>query len=291
MVILIKRTGQLGNRLFLFAHFVANAAEYGYELANPSFNGYAPFFEATSTGNFGGLPVRMHAFKSPKLDRVFELVQHPRAFGLLRQAARLLPRGTTLLADEGETDYDLNQPAYLDAARHHTVLAHGWLFRDKRHFANHGPLLRQLFAPVAPHRLAVAQLLARVRAEADVVVGVHIRRGDYATYCGGAYFYDDATYARALHELRAQLPAHQRVKFLLCSNEKLSAAAFAGLDIELSTGHFVEDMYALAGCDYILGPPSSYSAWASFYGLAPLLHLQRPAQPIALSDFQVFLDQ
>ena len=30
MVILVKRFGQLGNRLFLFAHLVANAAEYGY---------------------------------------------------------------------------------------------------------------------------------------------------------------------------------------------------------------------------------------------------------------------
>ncbi|WP_400191525.1 hypothetical protein [Hymenobacter sp. B81] len=291
MVILVKRTGQLGNRLFLFAHFVANAAEYGYELINPSFNGYAPFFEATASGDFGGLPVRLHAFPRPGFDRVFELMQHPRAFGLLRQASRLLPGAPALLADEGDQDYDLNRPDYLHAARAGVVLAHGWLFRDKRHFAQHGPLLRRLFAPVAPHRQAVDALLTRLRQSADVVVGVHIRRGDYATYCAGAYYYDDATYARALHQLRAQLPPDRRVVFLLCSNEAVSTEAFAGLPVAHSTGHFVEDLYALAGCDYIIGPPSSYSYWASFYGLTPLLHLHRADQNVQLSDFQVFLDQ
>ncbi|UOQ50804.1 hypothetical protein [Hymenobacter cellulosivorans] len=291
MVILVKRTGQLGNRLFLFAHFLANAAEYGYELANPSFGGYAPFFEATATGNFGGLPVRLHAFRQPRLDRLLDLVQHPRAFELLRQASRLLPRRPALLTDLPDQDYDLNQPDYLAAARGGLVLAHGWQFRDKRNFSRHGALLRQLFAPIEPHRRAVTALLAGLRESADVVVGVHIRRGDYATYNNGAYFYDNATYARAMRAVQEQLPAGQRVAFLLCSNEELTLADFAGLRVHLATNHFVEDLYALAACNYVLGPPSSYSMWASFYGQVPLLHLARANQPVQLADFQVFLDQ
>ncbi|WP_167856315.1 alpha-1,2-fucosyltransferase [Hymenobacter metallicola] len=291
MVILVKRTGQLGNRLFLFAHFLANAAEYGYELANPSFGGYAPFFEATATGNFGGLPVRLHAFRQSGLDRLLNLVQHPRAFGLLQSASRLLPRRAALLTDQAGQDYDLNQPAYLAAARSGLVLAHGWQFRDKRNFARHGALLRQLFAPIETHRLAVAALLSALRQTADVVVGVHIRRGDYATYNNGAYYYDNATYARAMRAVQEQLPASRRVVFLLCSNEELNFADFAGLRVHAATGHFVEDLYALAGCDYVVGPPSSYSMWASFYGQVPLLHLEQPNQDLRLQDFAVFLDQ
>lgn len=294
MVILVKRTGQLGNRLFLFAHFISNAAEYGYELCNPSFGAYAPFFEATASGQFGGLPVRLHPFgeQLAGFDRVFDLLQHPRAFKMLRGATRLLPKRLSLVtsADDDDQSFDLNQPDYLDQARSSVVLAHGWLFRDKRHFVRHAPRLRKLFAPIAVHRQAVAALLARVREEADIVVGVHIRRGDYAQYAGGAYFYDNATYARAMHQLRRQLPAHQRVAFLLCSNEEVEAADFAGLTVHRPTGHFVEDLYALAACDYLLGPPSSYSMWASFYGQVPLLHLHTAQQPVALEDFAVFLD-
>jgi hypothetical protein len=291
VVILVKRTGQLGNRLFLFAHFLANAAEYGYELANPSFGGYAPFFEATATGDFGGLPVRLNAFRQRRFDRMLDLVQHPRAFGLLQRASRLLPRQPQLLTDLPGQDYDLNQPAYLEAARRGMVLAHGWQFRDKLNFARHGTLLRQLFAPIAPHRRAVSALLAGLRESADILVGVHIRRGDYATFNNGAYFYANATYARAMRAVQEQLPAGQRVAFLLCSNEALQFDDFAGLAVHAPTGHFVEDMYALAGCDYVLGPPSSYSMWASFYGQVPLLHLEHAEQAVRLPDFQVFLDQ
>nr|WP_262904602.1 alpha-1,2-fucosyltransferase [Hymenobacter lucidus] len=222
---------------------------------------------------------------------MLDLVQHPRAFGLLQSASRLLPRRPALLTDQPGQDYDLNQPAYLDAARRGLVLAHGWQFRDKRNFSRHGALLRQLFAPIAPHRTAVATLLGHLRQSAEVVVGVHIRRGDYATYNNGAYFYDNATYARAMRALKEQLPAQQQVVFLLCSNEELNLADFTGLQVQPATGHFVEDLYALAACDYVLGPPSSYSMWASFYGQVPLLHLERPEQAVALHDFQVFLDQ
>lgn len=296
MVILVKRTGQLGNRLFLFAHFISNAAEYGYELCNPSFGAYAPFFEATASGEFDGLPVSLHPFgkQRAQFDKVFGLLQHPRAFRLLSSAARLVPSNQLTLvhsADEGDTCFDLNQPEYLAQARSsNIVLAHGWLFRDKRHFVGQAPRLRQLFAPIAPHRHAVAALLEKIRQTADIVVGVHLRRGDYANFAGGAFYYTNATYARAMRQLRDQLPAHQRVAFLLCSNEEVDPADFAGLTVHRPTGHFVEDLYALAGCDYILGPPSSYSLWASFYGQVPLLHLHNAQQPVALSEFEVFLD-
>jgi hypothetical protein len=33
------------------------------------------------------------------------------------------------------------------------------------------------------------------------------------------------------------------------------------------------DLYSLARCDYVFGPPSTYSQWASFYGNKPLLHV------------------
>ncbi|GAA3926433.1 hypothetical protein [Hymenobacter algoricola] len=293
MVIVTKRTGQLGNRLFLFAHFVANAAEYKYALANPSFRAYAPYFEATATQDFGGLPIRLQVFRRARLDYVFRLVQHSRLFRVLQQALRLLPRrlaASALIADEDGPDFDLNRPDYLAPARQGLVLAHGWMFRDKTHLRQHAPLIRRLFAPVAVHRHAVAQLLAQCRHSCDVLIGVHIRRGDYATFAGGAFYYNNAAYAARMREVQAQFAAGTRVAFLLCSNETLDEADFAGLQLHRATGHFVEDLYALASCDYVLGPPSSYSMWASFYGAVPLCHLHRPDQSVTLADFRVFLD-
>ncbi|RTQ48955.1 hypothetical protein EJV47_15290 [Hymenobacter gummosus] len=300
MVILIKRFGQLGNRLFLFAHLVANAAEHGYALANPSFNGYARFFRAPATGDFGGLPIRVPVLpeapdKERWLDRLFGLVQRPQIFDALHRLRRRLatPRLPELLYLNDDHGYDLNQPDFQRLAQgHRPVLLHGWCFRDRPNLRKHAALIRRLFDLIEPHRAAVDQVLARARQEADVLVGIHIRRGDYATYFDGRYYYDDATYHRLMRELAAQFPPATRVAFLVAASEAPPPPeAFLGLTVRYASGHFVEDMYALAGCDYLLGPPSSYSMWASFYGEVPLLHVETPTQAVPLADFAVYQDQ
>ena len=298
MVILIKRFGQLGNRLFLFAHLVANAAEHGYALANPSFNGYARFFRAPATGNFGGLPIRVSVTPDARrerwLDRLFGLVQRPRIFAALHRLRRRLPAPALpeLLYLDDEHGYDLNNAGYLRLARSpKPVLLHGWCFRDRPNLRKHAPLIRELFQLTEPHRAAVAATLTAARHGADVLVGIHIRRGDYATYCHGRYYYDDATYYRAMRAVAAQFPAGTRVAFLVAASDTPPpASAFSGLTVHFASGHFVEDLYALAGCDYLLGPPSSYSMWASFYGEVPLLHLHHARQAVELSQFEVYTD-
>lgn len=51
---------------------------------------------------------------------------------------------------------------------------------------------------------------------------------------------------------------------------------FAGFQATFGSGDTVEDLYALAECDYLIGPPSTFTVWASFYGNVPLCHVHRP---------------
>lgn len=50
----------------------------------------------------------------------------------------------------------------------------------------------------------------------------------------------------------------------------------------------IEDMYAPAGCDYIVGPPGSFSNWASFYGQAPIHLLYDLNEAISLQSFRLY---
>jgi hypothetical protein len=51
------------------------------------------------------------------------------------------------------------------------------------------------------------------------------------------------------------------------------------------------DLYALAKYDYILGPLSSYSQWASFYGNKPLYQLSGSKDRLDHGKFRVsYLD-
>lgn len=93
-----------------------------------------------------------------------------------------------------------------------------------------------------------------------------------------------------MHELAEQFPAC-KVSFLVCSNEQLGKHEFPGLSLGFGPGFPVEDLYALANCDYVFGPPSTYSQWASFYGDTPLLHLDDSNGRIERGRFRVsYLD-
>ena len=296
MVILTKNFDGFGNQLLISSHFLVNAFEHSYPLAIPSFGPHYAFFEGTAgkqVASFGGQPVQLRP-GTAVATVLHRILQWQWGEAALRRLPGLLRRlGAPMLDDAGLSDVDLNSPDYLAQAHAApALLINGWQFRDKPNFARHADLLRQFFRPIKPHRQAVTQVLATNREGADVLVGIHIRRGDYAGWYGGAFLYDNATYVRAMRGVRALFPDDTRVRFLLFSNEPIAAADFAEFDTGRSTDHPVEDLYAMAGCDYIVGPVSTYSMWASFYGRVPLCHLHRPDQPItSLNEFVVFEDQ
>jgi len=57
----------------------------------------------------------------------------------------------------------------------------------------------------------------------------------------------------------------KKIKFLICSNIPQNPSLFDNFNCGFDRRHLIEDMYALAECDYVVGPPSSYTMWASFY--------------------------
>jgi hypothetical protein len=117
-------------------------------------------------------------------------------------------------------------------------------------------------------------------------VGVHIRHGDYANFRDGKYFYTLPQYVDQMRIL-ARLLAPRRIGFLVCSNVSQDSTHFGDLKVTMGPGHLLEDMYALAECDYLMGPPSTYTIWASFYGKVPLHSIEAADAPLALADFQV----
>ena len=62
-----------------------------------------------------------------------------------------------------------------------------------------------------------------------------------------------------MREMQVLFSAQTRVRFLLLSNEAIAAADFAEFDTGRSTNYPLEDLYAITGCDYIMGPLSTYS--------------------------------
>ena len=170
------------------------------------------------------------------------------------------------------------------------VFVYGWRFRAPDLVRKHGDKIRAYFRPIEQFESPSREAVVRLRRNADIVIGVHIRQGDYRRWKGGKCFFPVERYAAWMRDLAAQFPA-RKVAFLVCSDEPRNAGEFPGLSVGFGAGSPVSDLYALAQCDYILGPNSTFSQWASFYGKKPLLHLFNSNDSVELEKFRVsYLD-
>jgi hypothetical protein len=80
-----------------------------------------------------------------------------------------------------------------------------------------------------------------------------------------------------MHHVQRQF-TDRRVKFLVCGNGELRLRDFADLNIHVGTRHLIEHMYAFAEVDYLIGPPSTFTEWASLYGDVPLHKIETVGQ-------------
>lgn len=287
-IIITKKTGQVGNRLTVYAHCLVAARSRGWDLYNPAFAEYAPLFVGPRGNVAGSLRPRPGRMPSALARRAAYAATRalweagkllrPVSFGLIERARA-----------RNEVHLDLGSVLTAAEARGaHLLLLQGYHFRlrDDAAFVAHGDAVRTFLAPLPEAQAAGAAALAALRPGADVLVGVHIRHGDYAKHLDGRFFWSAATYA-ALMARVANLLAPRRAAFLVCSNAAFTSGDFPGLRVGFGPGQSTADLAAMAGCDLLLAPPSSFSAWAAWWGRVPICKVLDPAAPLALSDFRV----
>ena len=280
-VIVGKGEGQLGNRLFQAATFLAASYERGFEVWNPAFGDYAEFFPAIS-GDVLCRPWRNggYAFMRGALCRAVAIAGGSYGEPLVDSLGGAV-FDISLSHDAAELEYDLCGDHFADLIKQHPfVIAKGWKFRAREALWKHREKIRVVFKPTCAIEEDVRLRVDAAREGFDLLVGVHVRLGDYAEWQGGRYFFPVADYARWMCEVVAMNPG-RRVGFLVCSNGDIDAlTAQKGLKIARGPGSAVGDLYALAACDRLIGPPSTFTLWASYYGQVPLHMLESADQSL-----------
>ena len=279
MLVLVDQEGQLCNRLWSYAPFIAYALHHDIPVRVLYLEPYHSLF--ADLDRFPGIRFPYFTIRSfyhlKRLTKLLRVLPRP-----LRRTLRVA----------GLSAEDASYAAIQPVDRQGIVLVQSWRAPvPQEYLQREHASICQLFAFRRETREKVDRVLGREKGPEDILVGLHLRRGDYATYRGGEYYYDDATYAAFLRRVSAEFPG-QRLRFLFCSNEAIDPAAFAEFShftIPDATGP--EDLYALSRCDYILGPPSTYSMWASYYGRVPLIFLESADTPIKREDFSFIVHQ
>lgn len=286
MLIIADKPGQLGNRLFVFAHFLASAMEHNLTFMNPAFDEYANYFPTTAQDLFCRYPLRRSFIKGHTIAR-------KALYKICYYAARVIVRSKLetkslrAVSLDWDEQIDVGSPQFLSSLkRRQLFFLQGWQFRNEALLSKHADRVRQFFQPLDEFRANVRNLVERARSQCDVLVGVHIRHGDYSWFEGGKYFYEFEVYAALMERAQEMFPG-QRVVFVVCSNVTYDKETFSRFTCIPGPGHFIEDMYTLAECDYIFGPPSTFTMWASFYGETPLYLVADPRRRMTIEDFIV----
>jgi hypothetical protein len=286
MIVVAGKYGRTGNQLWTHANVIAFCL--GRQI---------PFYSLVfpEDENFMGRECGSALIRSCCVER-----SAPRSIRLrflYKAALRIAAWPVVSVGDRAHLDLDACADELAAMASRRTVFMTGLYLFSPESVREQRAQLLSYFAPVPRTRASVDGLLARARAGGGLLVGVHMRRGDYRTYSDGLMYYEASEYAQVMRSIAARHGAP--VKFLICSDEAVDPRDLVGLDAVVSDSGHLADMYALAGCDLIVGPDSTFSHWASFYGNVPIHILNYKAvekyglpdavrEPDPARDFEVF---
>lgn len=277
MIIIAYKPGQLANRLFLFAKFLAYGYEHRVMVLNPSFDDYKDYLLSTEK-QFMPASNGLQGFSS-KL--IIGLIYRLSFFvGRVLHRLNINFKFLSVTYLDWSDQYNLESDTRLSAAGLHFI--QGWEFNADDLLAIHKKKLIEFFRPAYRFDVEVNNFIQKVKND-NRLIGVHIRHGDYQFFEGGKYFYKLDDYKNLMKALAL---LHPDLRFVVCTNNReIVLSDFAELNVVMAPGHELTDLYVLAKCNYIMGPPSTYSLWASYYGHVPLYQIKDLSSKVDLSFF------
>ena len=166
----------------------------------------------------------------------------------------------------------------------------GWEAHWYDLFLKYKAEILELFA----FRPEIEEKVVEVMNHEDMILGVHIRRGDYATFYDGKFFFSDEQYVGIIRRFLALHPDRQ-VRVFICGNDpKLDKDYYRrelpSCEVVFPDGNPGEDLCLLSHCDYLIGAPSTFSLVAAMYHDRPLYWIMDADAPLHDSSFGYFDD-
>lgn len=301
MILFLDDTRFLGNHIATYIHIIACGIDSGTTVTNLGLGEYASFFAGTRNDLFARYPARQSLLRPTPTRRrraahwVYRLthsLESGKLHALGHSYVRTVHSGTETTMGKDSTEkremiVDMDSAEFRRALQATPALVlQGPLFRAQTSIRKHYAGVKAFLRPADAHLQNINAALAEARRDSDLLIGVHIRRADYASFMGGKYMYSWDQYAQVMTWASALFSGKQ-VAFLVHTDTPLEPNRFQQFRYTVAHGKLLEDVYALAGCDYLLGPPSTYMSWASFYGHVPHYKIMDPAHPPTPDDFVI----
>lgn len=252
-MIFARDKSQMCNNLLQYAHVYAWGRAHGRKVISMRFSYKYQYFRIcrTSLTGFGWYLLAKYA-----------------------AALKLLPTASF-------KDADCDQKALEQMMlKHRHIVVSGWNVRFYDHFLKYRDEICELFRIDERYALPVRKKMKKAEQDSTnspLRLGVHIRRGDYAQWQYGKYCFSDEVYARHINQFATLHPEETIHVYLSTNDPEVSAETYQQLcpkvKIHLLQGSAPEDLYMLSACDYVMGPPSTFSLVAAMYRDIPLYRM------------------
>ena len=261
-MIFVKGAGWMCNNILQYGHFYAWGREHGRKTMSMRFAFKFQYFHICNT--------KYHHFLN------YAIAKYAAKWGLI----------PTLTFNVKDADTTEQEQVMLN--KKHVVVA-GWEARWYDLFVKYKSEIIDLFAFKKSVVKACQQVLAETT-DGTLRLGVHIRRGDYARWYGGQYFYNDDQF---LNIIKQFLTLHPKTTVYILGNDpSLDKERYRrelnGAKVIFPCGNAAEDLYVLSECDYLIGPPSTFSLTASMYHDTPLYWILDADKPLTEEAFGHF---
>lgn len=289
--------GRLGNQILRLVHWMAWARAHAgeVEVIDPAFWPYAGFFAHWS--GYPGCTFPARASWADGLARAYVALpewvraaadRRNRFLRAVQSSGHWRPGWQAVELDVArEESIDLEGSAFMDQVRRRSVtVCSGWRIAGWRLVTEQQEELRPYFQPSPRFAVPAGEFIASLRSRHDLLIGLLIRQSDYRIWEDGRFFFSTECYVRWIRQLLDLFPG-RRVAFVVAAEERLDPALWAGLPVFQASGnpevrgHWFEKWVELSRCDFIAGPPSTFSATAAFLGGIPLWPLAREDQVLA----------
>lgn len=268
-MIFARDKSQMCNNLLQYAHVYAWGREHGRKVISMRFSYKYQYFHICHT-NLTGFGWYL--------------------FAKYMAALRLLPTASF-------KHRDCNREALeRKMLRHRNIVVSGWFVRYYDLFLKYRDEICELFTLddqyTAPVKAKMQE--AEQNSQDDILrLGVHIRRGDYAQWRDGQFLFSDEVYADHINRFADMHPGKALHVYLSTNDPSVSEEHFQKLCPKVCIHHLQgsapEDLFMLSECDYLIGPPSTFSMVAAMYRDIPLYRMDSAdAQSMTPEGFLLF---
>jgi hypothetical protein len=131
--------------------------------------------------------------------------------------------------------------------------------------------------------------IATIKKEDIKLVGVHIRRTDYIQWQNGRYYFDDEVYKKNMEIIQKQINFKfgKEVFFIIFSDVITSFEKEDnnyGFRFAVSKEPWYIDHHLMSKCDYLIGPPSTFTGWASYIGRNIYMQITDSQKTVSLDN-------